>query len=447
MKNHIKSIVSKLNKIVSPKDCKKMALITGFVKRSTSRLDGYELVKTLIVSSGDDSLHVYRRRIKEYNHKAELSAPGLAQRINQLSAVKLMRHVFVKCLTNLYEKNAPTLNGIERILLQDSTCIPLNKALADTYSGCGGHHENAGLKFDCIYDYTSEAILNIHHHSRTTPYCNGGDQIYNYIKPNDLIISDLGYFKFERFKKIDDDGAFFVSKLKVGTLVYKSENDPEPISLIKLLKKKLNNNSFLDTTIYIGSKKMKVRLIVKKLPDEVINVRLRKANRDAQVRRTQLSEEKKMLLSYIIIITNLPCDIASTNDVLMLYRIRWRIELVFKEWKSQIKIGNITGTNVHRIECLILARMCLLLILNKLTSYLSNLYLSLHNEELSIKKVLDYFTKDGNLVQLFSKGGFTKIVKGTEKELFHLKKSKRIKRKTTLKILMESNLWNELKLA
>jgi hypothetical protein len=55
MKNHTDAIVSKLQKIVSPEFCKRLALKTGFVKRSTSRLKGYEFVKALIIGSSENS--------------------------------------------------------------------------------------------------------------------------------------------------------------------------------------------------------------------------------------------------------------------------------------------------------------------------------------------------------------------------------------------------------
>lgn len=440
MKNHIESIIPKLRKIVSPDFCKKMALKTGFVKRSTSRLDGYEFVKTLILGSANDSLYTYKRRITKFKPTANLSVPALAQRINQESSVILMLSVLSKCLTNLYEKKVPTLRGISRILIQDSTCIPLNKALADIYSGCGGHHKNAGIKIDCTYDYSSETILDIQHYARTTSDCVTGDIIFKYLESNDLVISDLGYFKLERFRKIEKSEAFYVSRLKTGLSIYESPEKRTPVCLVKFLKKKLKNNTIFDRIVYLGAEKIKTRLIVNKLPEEVVNEKLRKANRDAQVRRTQLSDEKRMLLSYTILITNLPEDIATTEEVLMLYRIRWRIELVFKEWKSQIKIGNITGKNIFRIKCLIFARMCLLLILNKFTSYLSGLCLKLYGKELSVKKTLDFLLEDGNLLKLFSKGGLTRILKAIKKELCQLGKSKRRKRKTTLQILMESSL-------
>ena len=132
---------------------------------------------------------------------------------------------------------------------------------------------------------------------------------------------------------------------------------------------------------------------------------------------------------------------ATAKEILMLYGIRWRIELVFKEWKSQICIGNITGTNIHRIRCLIYARLCLLLLINKLTSFMSSKFLDLYGRELSIKKALDNLLEKENIQKLFLKKGIKKILEKIFSEDPHdFLKGKRKTRKTTLEKLNNSKL-------
>lgn len=441
MKNHTDAIIPNINKLVSPQFCKKMAIKTGFVRRSTNRLNGYEFVKSMILGTESDTLLKCKKRIVHFNPNGNLSLPGLAQKINQPSSENLMLQVLLKCLTGLYEKTSLKLKKIARILIQDSTCLPLNKALASIYSGSGGHHNNSGVKIDCIYDYTNEAILDMHHHARTVSDAKNGYAILKHLEANDLVLRDLGYFNIEELKAIDEKQAFFVTRLKGEVLVYLNLEDKTPLTFIEFLKKKLRNRNFFDCIAYIGKNKQRVRLVVNKVPEEVINQRLRRANRDAQVRRRSLSDSKRAFLSYTILVTNMPLEIASPEDVLMLYGIRWRIELVFKEWKSQIRIGNITGTNIHRIRCLIYARLCLLLIINKLTSYMIKMALDLYGRELSVKKVLDVLIEE-NLMRVFLKKRMARVLekmlsKNNHRELL---KGKRKKRKTTLEILQNSKL-------
>lgn len=440
IENHTSTIIPEINKIVSPDFCKKLAKSTGFVKRSTSRLKGDEFVKVMILGQGDDSLLTYTRRIKKLSPKTKISLVGLAQRINRESSEILMYEVMVKCLVNSYEKGINKIEGISRILIQDSTCIALNKKLGNIYAGSGGHHKTAGVKIDCIYDYTNENILSSNHYARTVSDTKNSKEIFKHIKTNDLIIRDLGYFIIDDLETIEKCNAFFLSRLKINVKVYLRFKDKEPLDLIQFLKKKLKNQNTLDCTAYIGVNKLKIRLVVAKLPEEVVNERLRKANRSAQVARKPLSDEKKAFLKYSIFITNLPDNIASLTDILNLYRIRWRIELLFKEWKSQIHIENILGTNIHRIRCLIYGRICLVLILNKIISYLSYMCLKLYQRELCVKRVLDILIKDGVLIELFTSKNTQKKLKEILEgdDLSVLLKNKRKNRKTTRELVIKA---------
>ena len=86
------------------------------------------------------------------------------------------------------------------------------------------------------------------------------------ILPNDLIIRDLGYSVIKVFKSINDLGAFFISRYKLGVLL----DDPiseEAFDLVKHLKK-LDKKKVksLDENLKMGSKdKHEVRLVALKL--------------------------------------------------------------------------------------------------------------------------------------------------------------------------------------
>lgn len=436
MKIHTLDILPKLDKIVSKDLCEKLALQMRFVIRSTSRLKGDEFAKAMILGSGDDSLNVYCRRIKDLNSKAHLSLPALAQRINTESSTKFMYRILIECLVNTYERGITKLPGLNRILIQDSTCIELNKKLANVYAGSGGTASKAAVKIDCIYDYTNENILSVLHCPRNVNDAQNADEVLKFLEYRDVVVRDLGYFKIEELINIEDVSAFYVSRLKSGVNVYLKKTDKKPVNFLEFIKKKLKKRTFIDCDVYVGVKKHKTRMIVTKLPDEIVNLKLRRAKRGAQVARTQLSQLGKALLSYTILITNIPRDIATSNCVLALYRIRWRVELLFKEWKSYLNFENIIGTNIHRINCLIFGRLCRALIMNKIISYMTLIALKLYNSELSIKKTYDILLKDGQFFKMFQSENLEKCVENFITDLKYLLKTKRKDRKTTREMVL-----------
>ena len=57
-----------------------------------------------------------------------------------------------------------------------------------------------------------------------------------YTEAGDLRLADLGYYKLDYLKQIDAKGAFFISKLKSTTAVYKENPNPQRNSKGKILK-------------------------------------------------------------------------------------------------------------------------------------------------------------------------------------------------------------------
>ena len=396
MNFHTTSVIPQINKIVTPQFCKKTAWECGFIKRSTSRLNGAEFVRSMILSSEFDTLFTINRRCQTFNPNAEMSNPGLSQRINTESASQLMQKCLTKCLSKNYvfEGKAVTLTKFNRILIQDSTCLELDNKLVKFYPGSSGAASNAAIKIDCIYDFTHERILNVQHYARTVSDQKNGGRIFDHLESKDLVLRDLGYMDLDEIDCIDKVGSYYISRYKSNLNIYLEKDDEKKLDFLDFLKKKIKKKGFYDGVIYLGRKKIKTRIIVLKLPDEVVNEKLRKAKREVQRSRTTLSKVKKALLSYTILITNVETELLKPNEILILYRVRWRIELVFKEWKSQLKIKNIAGKNIHRINCLIYSRLCFIVLMNRFVSYFCLRALEVYGRELSIKRALDVFLNE-----------------------------------------------------
>lgn len=62
------------------------------------------------------------------------------------------------------------------------------------------------------------------------------------------------------------------------------------------------------------------------------------------------NEEKK---HYVFLATNLSRDMFGINDILSAYRLRWQIELLFKEWKSYANLSKFDTSNPYIAEGLI----------------------------------------------------------------------------------------------
>ncbi|HHX62252.1 MAG TPA: hypothetical protein GX707_16305 [Epulopiscium sp.] len=102
------------------------------------------------------------------------------------------------------------------------------------------------------------------------------------IEKGELHLKDLGYYKVSHFKKIESEGAFYISKIKRTTTAYVKNPNPEfkkdgtidkrteyiKIDIQELTQPLLEGQSVEFLDIYIGLAKLKARLIITKLSEE-----------------------------------------------------------------------------------------------------------------------------------------------------------------------------------
>ena len=141
----------------------------------------------------------------------------------------------------------------------------------------------------------------------------------------------------ESFKEIDKLGSYFISRYKTDTNLY-DINTNEKIDLLAYL----NNKSIVEAYVLLSKNiKLKVRIICKKITLEQSNARRRKANKLAKSRCYKSSEKNQKLLEWSLFITNIPENKITAEQILIIYKARWQIELLFKLYKSHIRIDHL----------------------------------------------------------------------------------------------------------
>lgn len=221
------------------------------------------------------------------------------------------------------------------VYVQDATHFQLPKHLSAAFPGSGGVCEGTAtakiqavlsLKYGQFTDFQLGSFRNN----------DQGDALrfVEHLNTGDLLIRDLGYFKLGAFQAIAQKKAYFLSRYRPGVVVTDAQTKKR-IPLLKTLKKK----QFIDMDVIIGTKdSVKCRLIAVPVPEEVAQKRREKAAKDRH-KDANHSEEYMKLLSYSIFITNVPVEIWALEQVVKAYKCRWYIEILFKGWKSHLRLG------------------------------------------------------------------------------------------------------------
>jgi hypothetical protein len=324
-----------------------------FVKRK-SKLTAQLFAETLIIgclSDNEVSLERQCRLIKRMEVK--ISKQGLHQRFND-AATELMRCLFTKSLKKFETRvtDVPELlKPFSEVKIRDSTAISLPESLKKVFKGYGGAASDAGLKIQLLFNYVQGQIGDV----VLTDGCRS-DQGFSGqldITRDALYLQDLGYFKVKLFKKIQDQGAYFISRYLYPTGIY--NKDGTSIGLFKELKKA---GCVFTKKVWLGSKdKIEVKLTAKRLPLDIVVKRICKIKRDAKRRRKGVSKEMLELANWSIYITNIEENILSDEQIHLIYSLRWQIELFFKLCKSEAGIDKISSKKTDRILCEIYAKL------------------------------------------------------------------------------------------
>ena len=417
-----------------------LARKTGFVKRASSKLKGFEIIETFSSDTITDPYISYDglcSQIERLNPDASMTPQALEQRVNSPECVEYLKTVFEESITGkLLPKEMPLpdlLDYFENIYIEDSTTVTLHEKLADEFRGSGGSAGKAAIKVDCIYELRNQQIANITLKEGTNPDQNMAAAINDIMKPGDLRIADSGYFSVPSVMDADANSAFYLSRLLKSCHVYLQEDDQEPANLSEYLNKKIPNTHTVDLKVYIGKKeRIPVRLIAYRLPQEVVSERRRNARKSAQKKGLTPTKDYMAWLGFSFFITNVPDDIWTVEIPGTIYRIRWQIELIFKNWKSLLHIHVLRGFKPERIRCLIYGKLIAAAIMTMGYRYATVAGYCIHQREISFFKMIGWIKRDMRLKKLFHAPD--EILEELDRELKRLSKQKR-KRKTTLELI------------
>jgi len=404
--NIIEKQLSNIKAIFSPNHIDLIARETKFTLRS-SKISAYNFLLTMLLESLDmshSSLQKMCDTLKKLTHKKQIAPQSLMERINSTESVNFLKKVYENALkekfSKLSEVPAELLCNFSKVLLQDSSTINLNERLHKEFKGSGGRSSKSAVKLDVIYDYKGKNYEYI----KVTDQKEADQQlavnIFDCLTENNLVIRDLGYLNVANLINIISRNAFYLSRLRSDTLVFLNEDDENPIDIFEHISKNYKYFNVIDLEVFITAKKLKTRLVVYKAPLEVVNERHRVARATAKKQGRTLREKTLRQMNFTIFITNVTKEIWKTEVIGTIYRIRWQIELIFKNWKSKINIDYLKGINPNRIKCLIYIHLILAFFINSIYKLADLLAIRFLEKNISMSKVYNWIKNPERLLKL-----------------------------------------------
>lgn len=280
--------------------------------------------------------------------------------------------------------------SFRRVLLQDSTNLSLPPKLATHFPGAKNQSgkTSASVRLQAIYNALTETFVSF----QLTPYgCNdqcASPSILKIIEAGDLVIRDLGYSCLRVFRAIGEKEAFYLSRLFHKIALFHPSG--KRFDLLGSLKK----HGALDQELLAGSdERLPVRVVAIPVPEHVAGERRRKLLHSKD-RRLNPDPTHLALLGWEIFLTNVPEKIWDAKTACRIYGVRWRIEIIFKSWKSHFKIHAFDHPTPTEVELLIYARLIYITLFHScfFTQFAAFVY-ARTGKYLSVLKAADFYSQ------------------------------------------------------
>lgn len=299
-------------------------------------------------------------------HGVDISSQGIDQRFNE-GAQKYIQGLIGEQLSSQVFQSIDTgwSKHFNRVIIKDSTKFDLPNTLWEKLPGFGGCASMAGVGIQYEFNVKSGEVNDLSINPAKRPDNKDAIQTIGLVRSGDLTIRDLGYFVLDYFKSIEKAQAYFLSRLNTNIVVYKKKgNTYKGLDFEEIYQTmKAGNIQRLDQRVYIGEKdKFPVRLIIERVPEEVVATRIHKVNRYNKKKGRQTGEEYKKRARFSLFITNIREETLDVEAIVKIYKIRWQIELIFKTWKSIFGLDNIGQMKYERLMCVLNTRLLLILI-------------------------------------------------------------------------------------
>jgi hypothetical protein len=322
------------------------ALILGWLQRPDERLEGFTQI-------------LERREVS-------ISASGLSQRFTQQAAIFMQRLLerLAEVQMQAEAVDVPLLRRFSAVVVEDSSVILLPAELAAIWRGCGGSPgmSEAAIKLFVRWDVLGgklegPQLTDGRHSDNKSPF--NEDEL----PAGGLYLADLGFFALWRLARLaqrrEGGKRFFVMRLQYGTGLYTRSG--HQIELRGLLPQE--EGEAREIGVLLGKQtKLPVRLIMVRVSQEVATQRRERIRETAQAHGREPCEEVLYLAGWTLVVTNVARARLSLPQALVLLRLRWQIERLFRLWKEQGQIDEWRSKKPWRILCEVYGKLAAMLI-------------------------------------------------------------------------------------
>lgn len=331
---------------------------TGFKQRA-STITPEAFLDTLFFSNAQSSPSLTEYSIDLANNSSRnVSKQAIDKRFNERTR-SMLTEILQKVINKQFKRSFGTKfisNLFSEIRLMDSSEFTVSPRVSDNFPGYGGKGREAIVQIQFEYEILTGKVKEISIGSARDSDSIAGMKNIDKVPAQALLIRDLGYFSPVVFKELDKRDIYFISRAKAQWKYYLQEGDKTTVLTTQDIIDKLKGQKekYLDVEVIAGANaRTPVRLIANLLTKEQTEKRLKKKIEN----RGKLGKDAQEGACVNLFVTNIEKEKCDASAIYQLYSLRWQIELIFKTWKSILKLHKIHSMNAIRLECIILIKL------------------------------------------------------------------------------------------
>ena len=172
------------------------------------------------------------------------------------------------------------------------------------------------------------------------------------IRKNDIYIADAGYGRAKQYNYIVSRKGEAILRITPNHVKLINENG-EKINMTERLD---SGKKVIDFTCHIQyvKKLIPVRIIASQLPEDKKLEAIKRKKKTSYKNQNKIKPETIEYAKWVIIATSLSKEEYTAEQVLVIYRSRWQIELLFKRIKQHFKVTKIRPSSEKYAKALIL---------------------------------------------------------------------------------------------
>lgn len=398
------TLLQRLTQLIQPHRAQQLAKEHGWCKRR-GKISPFEFLFSTVGQSS--ALHLTLNA-----QAAALSLPVTRQALDQRynpAASEFFKAAFQDTLAQslTWKTDSPMVQGMQQcfkaVRLFDSTHCHCADALAKIFPACGGGGGLGGLKVLLSYEYATGQL----HPLEVLPAKRSdqglADLAAQQVGAGELGLFDKGFYKAQALGAIQERGGYFVIPWPHGVKVDEphaaGQRQAQRLNVAAALKASTQGCVEWDRVQLgkdLSSRLGPVRLVAYRLPEANASRRRAQLREKCRTKGRQPTPEALELAGWLILLTNAPAELLPARALSYVYRIRWQIELIFKQFKSVLRLHVLPSQNEHRVRCEVWARLLSALLTFLWYQHTNAACLQLHALEISFAKVARLLQQEGH---------------------------------------------------